>query len=88
VVILQPNIRLAGAAYWDFIDHRTPLTERSLAEAAEIAGFRTVAVITRFLPYTTKSRLPSHPLLVRGYLAFPPVWRLLGRQTLYVGERR
>ena len=87
VVILQPNIRLTGAAYWDFIDHRTPLTDRSLAEAAEIAGFRTVAVITRFLPYTTKSRLPSHPLLVRGYLAFPPVWRLLGRQTLYVGER-
>ena len=87
VVILQPNIRLTGAAYWDFIDHRTPLTDRSLAEAAEIAGFRTVAVITRFLPYTTKSRLPSRPLLVRGYLAFPPVWRLLGRQTLYVGER-
>lgn len=88
VVILQPNIRLTGAAYWDFIDHRTPLTERSLAEAAEIAGFRTVAVVTRFLPYTTKSRLPSHPLLVRAYLAFPPAWRLLGRQTLYVGERR
>jgi len=87
VVILQPNIRLTGATYWDFIDHRTPLTERSLAEAAEIAGFRTVAVITRFLPYTTKSRLPSRPLLVRGYLAFPPAWRLLGRQTLYVGER-
>ncbi len=88
VVILQPNIRLTGAAYWDFIDHRTPLTERSLVEAAEIAGFRTVAVITRFLPYTTKSRLPSHPRLVRAYLAFPPAWRLLGRQTLYVGERR
>ena len=88
VVILQPNIRLTGAAYWDFIDHRTPLTERSLTEAAEIAGFRTVAVVTRFLPYTTKSRLPSHPLLVRGYLALPLAWRLLGRQTLYVGERR
>jgi len=88
VVILQPNIRLTGASYWDFIDHRTPLTERSLAEAAEIAGFHTVVVITRFLPYTTKSRLPSHRLLVRGYLAFPPAWRLLGRQTLYVGERR
>jgi hypothetical protein len=88
VVILQPNIRLTGAAYWDFIDHRTPLTERSLVEAAEIAGFRTIAVVTRFLPYTTKSRLPRHPLLVRAYLAFPPAWRLFGRQTLYVGERR
>ena len=88
VVILQPNIRLTGAAYWDFIDHRTPITERSLVEAAEIAGFRTVALVKRFLPYTTKSRLPNHPLLVRAYLAFPPAWHLLGRQTLYVGERR
>jgi SAM-dependent methyltransferase len=86
VVILQPNIRLTGAAYWDFIDHRTPLTEQSLVEAATIAGFRTVTVVTRFLPYTTKSRLPSHPLLVRGYLAFRPAWRLLGQQTLYVGD--
>jgi len=88
VVILQPNIRLTGGAYWDFIDHKTPITERSLSEAASIAGFRRVTVVTRFLPYTTKGRLPNHPLLVRGYLAFPPAWRLLGRQTLYVGERR
>ncbi|MDA8237842.1 MAG: methyltransferase domain-containing protein [Chloroflexi bacterium] len=87
LVILQPNIRHTGPAYWDFIDHRTPLTERSLVEAAEIAGLRTVAVVGRFLPYTTKGRLPTHPLLVRGYLACPPIWRLMGRQTLYVGER-
>ena len=45
------------------------------------------ALVTRFLPYTTKSRLPQHPALVRAYLAFPPAWRLLGKQTLYVGER-
>lgn len=87
VVILQPNIRLVGAAYWDFIDHKTPLTERSLVEAASLVGFRTVSLVTRYLPYTTKSRLPNHPALVRAYLAFPPAWRLLGRQTLYVGER-
>lgn len=87
VVVLQPNIRHTGAAYWDFIDHRTPLTERSLEEAASIAGFRTVKLIARFLPYTTKSRIPRHPLLVRGYLAVPVAWRLLGRQALYVGER-
>ena len=87
VVILQPNIRLIGGSYWDFIDHQTALTERSLAEAAEMAGFRTKQVIVRFMPYTTKSRLPKHPLLVRAYLAFPPAWWLLGKQTLYVGEK-
>ena len=87
VVVLQPNIRLVGGAYWDFLDHHVALTERSLVEAAELAGLRTVQVRTRFLPYSTKSRLPKHPMLVRAYLAFPPAWWLLGKQTLYVGER-
>ena len=41
----------------------------------------------RFLPYTTKSRLPQAPTLVRAYLAVRPAWLLLGRQTLYVGRR-
>jgi len=87
LVVLQPNIRLVGGAYWDFIDHRVPLTEKSLVEAGEMAGLRTLTVVTRFLPFTTKSRLPRHPALVRAYLRFRPAWWLLGKQTLYVGER-
>jgi SAM-dependent methyltransferase len=87
ILILQPNIRLVGGRYWDFIDHQTALTEKSLAEAARMAGFRTQQVIARFLPYTTKSRLPQSPALVRAYLAFPPAWLLFGKQTLYVGEK-
>ncbi|HVC88903.1 MAG TPA: methyltransferase domain-containing protein [Gaiellaceae bacterium] len=87
VVVLQPNIRLTGTRYWDFIDHKTALTERSLVEAAELGGLRTERLIVRFLPYTTKSKLPSSAALVRLYLAFPPAWRLLGKQTLYVGSR-
>ena len=88
VLILQPNIRLIGGAYWDFIDHQTALTDKSLAEAAVMAGFTTKKVIARFLPYTTKSRLPQHHLLVRAYLNFPPAWLLFGKQTLYLGEKR
>src|SRR6266851_3874493 len=87
VLILQPNIRLIGGAYWDFIDHQTALTQKSLAEAATMAGFKTKQVITRFLPYTTKSRLPQHPLLVRAYLRLPPAWLIFGKQTLYLGEK-
>jgi SAM-dependent methyltransferase len=87
VLILQPNIRLIGGSYWDFIDHQTALTEKSLAEAAVMAGFTTKQIIARFLPYTTKSRLPQHPMLVRAYLAFPPAWLWLGKQTLYLGEK-
>ncbi len=87
IIVLQPNIRLVGPRYWDFIDHKVALTERSLLEAAELAGLRTVDLITRFLPYSTKGRLPSDPRLVHAYLAFRPAWWLMGRQTLYVGER-
>ena len=86
-MVLQPNIRLVGGAYWDFIDHKVALTERSLTEAAELAGLTTSRVITRFLPFTTKSRLPQHPLAVRMYLALRPAWFVLGKQTLYLGRR-
>jgi 2-polyprenyl-3-methyl-5-hydroxy-6-metoxy-1,4-benzoquinol methylase len=87
VIVLQPNIRLVGPRYWDFIDHRVALTELSLLEAAELAGLQTTELITRFLPYSTKGRLPAHPALVRAYLAIRPAWTVMGKQTLYVGER-
>jgi hypothetical protein len=44
-------------------------------------------VIPRFLPYTTKSRLPQAPWLVSLYLRFPLVWRILGKQTLVVASK-
>lgn len=88
VIVLQPNIRLVGARYWDFIDHSVALTERSLVEAASLSGFTTETLITRFLPYTTKSRLPRSPAIVRAYLKTPLLWRVFGKQTLYIGRNR
>ena len=43
--------------------------------------------VVRFLPYTTKGRLPTDHRLVRLYLRVPLAWRLLGQQTLYIAER-
>ena len=88
VIVLQPNIRLVGPRYWDFIDHKVALTERSLLEAAELAHLHTIELITRFLPYSTKGRLPTDARLVRAYLRFRPAWWVLGRQTLLVAEAR
>ena len=87
LIVLQPNIRLVGFSYWDFFDHQTALTERSLEEAAITAGFETERLIARFLPYTAKSRVPRSALLVRAYLRLPPAWLLFGRQTLLVARR-
>ncbi len=87
IIVLQPNIRFAYAEYWDFFDHHTALSDRSLVEGLQLAGFAPEVVIPRFLPYTTKSRLPQAPWLVALYLRFPPAWRLLGKQALVVARK-
>jgi SAM-dependent methyltransferase len=87
LLALQPNIRFVGGAYWDFVDHHLPITDRSLTEACESIGLETVEVIPRFLPYTTRSALPQSPWLVRLYLLVRPMWWLLGKQTWFVAKR-
>jgi SAM-dependent methyltransferase len=87
LVAVQPNIKYAPGAYWDFYDHHLPLSHLSCAEAFAKAGFRVVELVGRFLPLTTRSALPQHPALVRAYLALRPAWRLFGRQFLIVGEK-
>lgn len=84
LLVLQPNIRFCARDYWMFFDHVTPLDDRSLGEALALTGFDVEHQITRFLPYTTKSRLPASPALVRGYLRVPLAWRVLGAQTFIV----
>jgi SAM-dependent methyltransferase len=88
VMILQPNVRLLPGAYWDFFDHHTPLTERSLLEALTLLNMEPVRVIARFLPYTTKSVLPQSPWLVKLYLRLPPLWWLLGKQSFLLARKR
>jgi SAM-dependent methyltransferase len=87
MMILQPNIRFLPGEYWDFFDHLTPLTDRSLAEALENLDLRIDVLIPRFLPYTTKSRLPQGSLFVRLYLAIPLAWRVLGKQAFIVASK-
>ena len=82
LLAMGPNLRFLGGSYWDFWDHRVPITDRSLVEVLGVLGFRVVDCIPRFLPYTTRSAFPQRPWLVRGYLKMPWAWPLLGRQFL------
>jgi len=84
LLILQPNIKFTGGAYWDFIDHKVALTDKSLIEAGKLVGFKVIKNIPRFLPYTTKSSIPQNPLLVFLYLKLPFVWYFLGKQSFLV----
>lgn len=88
LLILQPNIRYCYRDYWMFFDHITPLDDRSLVEALEISGFAAETVIRRFLPFTTKSRLPKSVALLRIYLRFPLLWRLFGAQSFIAARAR
>ncbi|MEP6939498.1 MAG: methyltransferase domain-containing protein [Rudaea sp.] len=88
IIVLQPNIRFLPGEYWDFFDHHVPLSDRSLVEGLQLAGFEMDTVHPRFLPYTTKSRLPKATWLVRMYLRVPLAWRFLGKQALVVAVKR
>lgn len=87
-IILQPNIRFLYDQYWDYFDHHTALSDRSLVEGVLMAGLEPQVVIPKFLPYTTKSRLPQAPWLVSLYLRIPLAWHLLGKQALVVAYKR
>ncbi len=84
LLILQPNIRYAYREYWDFLDHQLALSHESMREALELAGYTVLECRARFLPYTTKARLPQWPVLLRIYLWMPPLHWMLGKQMFLV----
>jgi SAM-dependent methyltransferase len=86
LILLQPSIRFCGRDFWMFLDHVTPVDDRALCELLEAVGFTLEKVVPRFLPYTTKGRLPSSILLLRIYLRLPVLWRIFGGQSLMVAR--
>src|SRR5262249_53705646 len=86
-VIMGPNIRYLAAEYWDFYDHYLPLSHLSLEEGLVQADYEIERIIPRFLPYTTRSRLPQHPFLIACYLNVPLAWRFMGKQFLVVARK-
>jgi SAM-dependent methyltransferase len=88
ILILQPNYRYCWRDYWMFFDHVTPIDDRALVEVLELLGFKIQRCIPRFLPYTTKQRLPQSETMVRWYLKMPFLWSFFGAQTFVCGYKR
>jgi SAM-dependent methyltransferase len=86
LLVLGPNLRYTGAAYWDFFDHVLPFTHLTLVEALATADLRAETLIPRFLPYTTVGARRTPLALVRLYLRLPIAWRFLGAQFFAVAE--
>lgn len=85
LILVQPNFKYSVGAYFDDYTHLQIYTHVSLADLLAACGFEIVAVQGRFLPLTMKSRLPTHALLVRAYLASPV--KPLGAQMLVVAQK-
>lgn len=87
LLILQPNYRYCSKNYWMFFDHITPLDDRALVEVLELLNFDIVRCTPRFLPYSTKQKLPQSPLLLRLYLKLPIAWQIWGSQAFVYAKK-
>jgi len=88
ILLLQPNIRFLPNNYWDFFDHQVPLSDRSLVEVLEVLEMQIVKNYPKFLPYTTQSKFPKAPWLVKLYLRLPLLWYIFGKQAFIVAEKK
>lgn len=87
IISLVPNAKYVGMAFYDFLDHTLPLTDKSFDEALTIAGFQSEVMIPRFLPYTAQNlSWAPPPAGIRAYLKCRPAWRLLGKQFFSVAR--
>ncbi len=87
IICLGPNIKYLSGRYWDFWDHFLPLTELSLKEGLELAGFKVDWLRSRFLPYSMSQGFTPPLLFLRLYLRWPFLWRIFGQQFLIVATK-
>ena len=87
LLVLQPNIRYCYRDYWMFLDHITPLDDRSIGEALTMTGFEVVECRRKFLPYTTKSKLKNFVFLLNAYLKMPLAQYIFGQQAFIVAKK-
>lgn len=82
ITIMGPNIKYCASDYWDCVDHCLPLSHLTVLEHLAAASLEVLAVRDRFMPFSFRSRLPAHPILVRLYLDNPWIWPWIGKQFL------
>ncbi|MFH1593303.1 MAG: class I SAM-dependent methyltransferase [Candidatus Omnitrophota bacterium] len=87
VMVMGPNVRYLSKIYWDFFDHYIPVSHKAVVELLQALGFKVEIALGKFLPFTTKSRIPKWPIAVNAYLRFPPIWRIMGRQMLVLAQK-
>lgn len=84
LICLQPNYYYAYRQYFDDYTHKSVWTHRSLPDFLQVNKYGVVHTSPAFLPLTVKSRLPVHPILIKGYIWSP--FKPMAGQMLVVAE--
>lgn len=87
ILIIQPNIKYAYREYWDFFDHYTPISHVSLIEALRNVGFKIKEVKAKFMPFTTKMRIPKQRWILKIYLRISWLQKIFGKQAFILAEK-
>lgn len=87
LMILNPNIRFTTSEYWDYFDHFTPVSDRSIVEVLRALGYKIELCLPKFVPNTIKDRLPKFPFLVKIYLHLPFLFPIFGKQMFIVAKK-
>ena len=87
LLILNHNIRFSTYNFWDYFDHLTPVSDRSVVEILEALGYKIELCLPKFVPNTIKDRLQKSPLLVRLYLHLPFLFPIFGKQMFIVAHK-
>ncbi len=87
LIILNPNIRFSTSDYWDYFDHLTPVSDRSVVEVLEALGFKIDICLPKFVPNTIKDSLPKSLWLVKLYLHLPFLFPIFGKQMFIVAHK-
>jgi SAM-dependent methyltransferase len=87
LMILNPNIRFTTSDYWDYFDHLTPVSDKSVVEVLSALGYQIEFCLPKFVPNTIKDHLPKSPVLVKIYLHLPFLFPIFGRQMFIIAKK-
>ena len=86
LVIISPNFKYCFRIYFDDFTHKSIITDKSLNDMIQVAGFKVEKIMPKFLPFSAESKLPASGLLLRLYLMSP--WKPFAGQMLIVARKQ
>jgi len=87
IIIMGPNYKYSYKNYWDFFDHHIPLTDKSMEELLLLTNYQIIEKYPKFVPFSTKTKLPKMKIFVFIYLKLRFLWYFFGKQFLFVVKK-